>query len=323
MAESVQRQLERAQEILDLLSAEEWVSSTTISQNVGQSAKSAKFYIDRLRKMGHEIVSARGKGHKLEAQYGEGRLLLSEDEMLALFLSLERSSADFPPALLARLKRRLLNLLSKNRQHQARALESVKDERESSFFENLETVRVVTKARESERLLRLAYKGLKDGESRHRVVQPLALKPKKDAWYLEAWDVAESKEKSFRLDRISDAICLNDKSVIRPEEVRIAHHPWDFGTDIFTARLKVRPDLARWLAENPEHPSQSLERLECGNFLAEYQIRCPGKFLDWLMGLRGFELLGPESLVIGLRERAETLLKTLGTLNVPWEVSTR
>lgn len=323
MAESVQTQLERAQDILDLLSAEEWVTSDTIAQHVGQSRKSAKLYVDRLRKMGHGINSARGKGYRLEARDGEGRLLLAEDEMLALFLSLERSSTDFPAPLLERLKRRLLNLLSKTRREQARVFETTRDESSRSFFVSLDTVKVITRARETGRLLRVVYQGLKDEAPRHRVVQPLRFKPKPQAWYLEVWDIEEGKEKSFRLDRITDAICLAEKARVRPEEVNIAHHPWDFGSHPLTASIKVRPDLARWLDENPAHPSQRSTPLGCGNFAIEYEIRSPGKFLDWLMGLRGFELLGPESLVKRLRERSETLFKTLGTLTVPWEVSSK
>lgn len=321
MAESVQTQLERAHEILDLLSAEDWVTSTTISQHVGQSSKSAKFYIDRLRGMGHEIEGAPGKGFRLEARVGDERLLLSDDEMITLFMSLERADRDFPRPVLNRIKRRLIHLLSKNRQRQVKALEQPQDENTRSFFQNLEAVKIISKAREAERLIRISYQGLKDEEARLRVVQPLGIKETTKGWYLEAWEVKGACERSFRLDRLSDVIPLSEKNVIDPGAVKFAHHPWDFGQDPIGVQIKVRPDLARWLEENPEHPSQSLQPLECGNVAVSYEVRCPGKFLDWLLGLRGFELLGPDSLKQRLRERAETLFHTLGTLNVPWEVS--
>jgi predicted DNA-binding transcriptional regulator YafY len=323
LAEAVESQLERAQGILDLLSAEEWVTSRTIANLVGQSPKSAKLYIKALRNIGHEIESARGKGYRLEGRLGEGRLLLSEDEMLALFLSLERCSKDFSADLLDRLRRRLLNLLSQGRRQQALSLETPKDETSRAFFENLDSVKAISKARESGRLLRLTYHGLKDQQPRRRTVQPIRFVPGRDAWYLEVWDVEDHREKSFRLDRIRDAVCLNEKGGTRPKGLSIDHHPWDFGEEAIDARLKVRPDLARWLAENPSHPSQRLTSLPCGSHLAEYRIRCQGKFLDWLMGLRGFELQGPEALVASLRERAQTLFQSQGTFSVPWEVSAR
>jgi predicted DNA-binding transcriptional regulator YafY len=323
VAESVESQLERAQGILDLLSSEEWVTSETIADFIGQSTKSAKLYIKRLRNMGYEIEAARGKGYRLEGQLGEGRLLLSEDEMLALFLSLERSSLDFPAALLERLRLRLLNLLSRGRRKLAQTLQTHHENGSRAYFADLDSLKAISKARESGRLLRLTYQGLKDTIPRRRTVQPLRLVPRQQAWYLEVWDVESHCEKSLRLDRIKDAVCLSEKGSVEPGQVVIAHHPWDFGDTPLAVRLRVRPDLARWLEENPAHPSQNLVRLADSTATVEYQVRCPGKFLDWLIGLRGFQLEGPELLTAMLRQRAQTLLDSLGTLNVPWEVSSR
>lgn len=321
MAEAVRNQLGRAQEILDLLSTEEWVTSATIAALVGQSGKSAKRYISSLRDAGYEVESARGKGYRLEGSLGEGRLRLSEDEMLVLFLSLERCTADFPPEIIDRLKRRLQALLSRGRREQAQSLEISKQDGTRAFFENLDCIRAISKARETKRLLRVTYQGNKDGQPRRRTLQPLRFAPQARTWILEAWDVEAGKEKSFRLDRIRDAICLNEPALALPKTASIDHHPWDFGGEPIRVRLRLRPDLARWLSENPEHPSQTLTTLPNGDQIAEFTIRCQGKFLDWLIGIRGFELLGPPELQTLLRERAENLSKTLGTLNVPWEVS--
>lgn len=321
MAEPVRNQLERAQEILDLLSTEEWVTSDTIAGLVGQSSKSSKRYIAALREMGYEIEAARGKGYRLEGELVEGRLRLSEEETLTLFFSLERGAADFPKDIGERLRRRLETMLSKGRRQQARTPNSDNNGQRAPYFQDFDCLRAISKAQATQRLLRVSYQGLKDTQPRRRTVQPLKTVATPKGWVLEVWDVEEDKEKSFRLDRISDAICLSDPFVARDPQVQIDHHPWDFGQHSLQVELRVRPDLARWLSENPEHPSQTISELEDGEFRAQYSVRCPGKFLDWLIGLRGFELLGPPQLQTALRERAETLWKSLGTLNVPWEVS--
>lgn len=319
MAEGISRQIERAQLILDVLQEDEWLTSTEIGRMFGLGRQAVTPYIQSLRDMGHDIESVKGKGHRMRERLSTGRLNLTQEELYALFLSISRSTADFPAEVVSRLKNRLLAMLSKQRKDQAKQLK-VTSSAERSYFQDFEILHTVQHALETGCLLRVTYQGIKDAEPRMRKVAPVEFVPKKDCWYLVVYDTEAKGERHFRIDRISSAIALPEKAELPGEFTRGSMHPWDFGGQPVEARLKVRTDLARWLSEDPAHPSQKLEQIDEDFWLATYQVATVGKFIDWLMGLRGFELLEPEPLVQAMKDRAQEILSNQGTLKTPWEV---
>ena len=318
MAQGIARQVERAQLILDALDHESWTTSDELGKLIGVGRQAITPYIQSLRNLGHPIESARGKGHRL-AGPRDGSLLLDQDELYVLFLSLSRSTTDFPESVVSRLKRRIMALMSSRRQQEAKSLK-VGSTASSSFFKDLQVLRALQSGIDREQPVRVTYQGIKDPEPRYRKIFPLEFVPKKEWWYLVCWDLESDSEKHFRIDRISSAVPLEEGCDHPTTFQRASMHPWDFGTEKTEARILVRSDLARWLAEAPAHPSQQLVERADDLFEATFTVATPGKFLDWLMGLRGFQLLGPASLIRAMRERAEAIFTDQGTLETPWEV---
>lgn len=319
MAQGISRQVERAQLILDALDHETWTTAKELANLVGVGRQAVTPYIQSLRKLGHPIESARGKGHRLSGPISQGHLLLDQDELYVLFLSLSRSTSDFPENVVDRLKRRLMGLMSTQRQKEAKNLR-VGTSAESSFFQDLEILRALQVGIDKKQTVRLTYQGLKDTEPRCRKVFPLEFVPQREWWYLVCWDLENESEKHFRIDRIASAVPLGDEFEYPQNFRRASMHPWDFGSDDTQARILLRPDLARWLIESPAHPSQEIAENDDGSFIATYRVASNGKFLDWLMGLRGFRLLGSEVLLAAMCERARGILEDCGTFETPWEI---
>lgn len=318
MAEKITRQVERSHLLLDALDDKEWTTSTALGSVLGIGRQAVKTYIDSLKEIGYPIITARGKGHRLEAPLHEGALLLTEEELFTLFLSLSRSAKDFPEPLIARLRRRLLSRLSSSRRKTAKSLKIATESERGPFFQNLEVLKVLNASFEHGNLVRIVYQGSKDPAPRTRTVLPLQFFPRAECWYLAAWDANKQKDRHFRLDRLLSATSLDEQPALTEPSLLSSAHPWDFGSELHRVRVEVTPTLARWLAENPVHPSQRLEA-QAARSIVSFEMRSPAKFVDWLMGLRGFKLLGPDSVLRIMRERATEILETQGTLNTPWE----
>lgn len=319
MAQTISRQVENALVLLDALDHECWTTSAELGELLGLGRQAITPYIRAWREVGYGIESIKGKGHRLTAPRAEGNLLLTEDELYTLFLSLSRSTSDFPEQVVTRLKRRLLTLLSEKRQVEAKSLK-VKNGHEGTFFQDFEILGTLQTSFRNQQVVRLSYQGLKDDQPKTRIVLPVEFVPKRNSWYLVAFDIEKAGERHLRIDRIFSAVALPERCDLPDDFRRASMHPWDFGDDNYEVQLLVRPDLARWLEEEPAHPSQELRQEPDGNFKLSYKIASVGKFVDWLMGLRGFQLLDPEPVKQALQSRAQEIVSAQGTFHVPWEV---
>lgn len=321
MGEEILGHLEKATIIRDMLSTEGWTTRPAIAKELGVDVKTVGRYIKALKEMGYDIESSRGKGLRLASDYCEGQLLLTEEELYALFLSLAKSAESFPRRVVESLRRRLINQLSVANRRKVQGLKNGERPLENGRPEpNFQVLGDIFQALSRSWILRLTYQGLKDREPALRRVGPLNIACAKEVWYLEAWDLDKDGPRNFRLDRVSSSTLVREK--FQPDENRaeFEHHCWDFGRNQDTVVLKLRPQLALWLQENPAHPSQTLEPQDDGMVLGTYQVRSREKFIDWVMGLRGFELVSPTEYREALMERARTIAKEAGTMSVGWEV---
>lgn len=319
MAEEILSQLERAIAIRDMLSGEEWTTRPRIAAELGVDVKTVGRYIKALKRMDYHIVSARGKGLRLEENFCEGQLLLSEEELYALFLSLAKSADQFPQRVVVSLKRRLINQLSQSAREKVEPITS--DRGGDGKVGDLAVLRDIFTALGGKRLLRIAYRGLKDSETQSRRVAPLRFVCVREAWYLEAYDVDKAGERNFRLDRVRGTALLQEKFLTPEKHESFAHHPWDFGNEATTVVLSLKPGLADWLRENPAHPSQILQQVADGTTRCTFTVKGREKFIDWLMSLRGFRLEGPPDYRSALSHRATTISAEFGTFDTAWEVS--
>jgi predicted DNA-binding transcriptional regulator YafY len=142
--------------------------------------------------------------------------------------------------------------------------------------------------------LRLRYLGLHDQQALDRVVDPMGLFGFRQVWYLRAFDHGRGGFRSFRLSRVVDWEQLETPVVhsAKMELQEAVYHRWDIeGAEVLTVELKVTEPLARWLVENPPHPSQQVE----GDRVV-YQVSDLAAVARWAASLHGLEVISPAPL---------------------------
>jgi predicted DNA-binding transcriptional regulator YafY len=157
------------------------------------------------------------------------------------------------------------------------------------------------------RRVRLLYQGLSDPYERWRLVEPRQLFFQ-DQWYLSGWDPAARSQKTFRADRIKQCE-LTVESFQREAggEPDPHFHRWDISdNEPLEVHCRVDEAVARWLKENPVHPSQQLEGLEL-----RLQVRDIDAFLRWVCSLSSCRILGPLSVKEAYRDRLRRLLEVV------------
>lgn len=172
----------------------------------------------------------------------------------------------------------------------------------------VQVMETVSRALLAHRRLRLLYQGLKDSEPRWREVEPWMLFFQ-DRWYLHAWDPAAEATRNFRLERVHEMELL-EPTFTPPPAHRLGSphfHRWDLvEQDPTPVRCRVDEGLARWLEENPVHPSQRLQGL-----MLELEVRDTEAFLRWALGMSCCDIVEPSSLRQRQVRRLEEMLARL------------
>lgn len=141
-----------------------------------------------------------------------------------------------------------------------------------------------------------------------RTVHPHSIYFHDASWYLQAHDERHDEVRIFRLSRIATAEVLPDRFAKSARDAAGPRHRWDFmGTEAVEVRIKIGSELARWLNENPPHPSQTLEGTE-----ATYAVRNPLKMVLWILSLEGAEVLSPDWVRTAVADRARALMVAHG-----------
>jgi len=165
-----------------------------------------------------------------------------------------------------------------------------------------EFIKTISTALLDSRRLRFLYRGTKDQEPRWRSVEPWQLFFQ-DRWYLSAWEPESQLSKNFRTERMLE-LELCAETFERPHSHNPHFHKWDLvGGEGVTVRCRVDPSIARWLAENPVHPSQQLD----GEHFSVC-IRDTESFMQWTLGLSHCEVTHPPQLRERIRERLQEML---------------
>lgn len=165
--------------------------------------------------------------------------------------------------------------------------------------------------------IRLSYQGIQDEKAQERVVDPMGLFGFRQVWYLRAYDHNRSGYRSFRLSRVRDWEQLEAKAT-HPAQMDIqeaVYHRWDVeDNETVTVELSVCEALARWLTENPPHPSQQVN-----GDLVTYEVSDLVAVARWVASLHGVEVLQPLALRQEMGRLAEELLERYGSqiLNSP------
>jgi len=151
------------------------------------------------------------------------------------------------------------------------------------------------------RRLRITYHSRSKDQITERIVSPQRLTHYRDAWYLDAWDHRRRALRSFSVDRIGQAIELDEPAEDVPEAKLDEHFASAYG--IFagkadkTAILCFSAERARWVADERWHPRQVGQCLVDGR----YELRIPYRdhrelVMDILRHGAHVEVVGPVSL---------------------------
>lgn len=134
-----------------------------------------------------------------------------------------------------------------------------------------------------------------------REISPQRLVHYRDNWYLDAWCHLRGDLRSFAVDAIRSAEMLDVAADdIKEEElnrVLAAGYGIFSGSETKWARLKFKPEQARWVTEEQWHPQQRAELLPDGSLLLELPYANPTELImDILRHGPGVEVVGPGEL---------------------------
>lgn len=199
-------------ELLALLQVRHRWAGDELADRLGISPRTLRRDIDRLRDLGYPVHADRGVdgGYQLGAGTKMPPLLLSDDEAVAMAIGL-RTAANQPISGIAESSMGALikvgQILTPRLQSRVESITTGLDPRSSTEAEPiaLDTLTSLARAsRDSERV-RFTYRTV-NGEESERHVEPHHVIPLNQRWYLVAWDLDRDDWRSFRLDRITDAV---------------------------------------------------------------------------------------------------------------------
>jgi proteasome accessory factor C len=139
--------------------------------------------------------------------------------------------------------------------------------------------RLVNEAVSARRRLRMDYYKPDEDELRTRTIEPYALFNGREGWYVAAVDVDKGKLRHYRLDRIKDAVLLDETFEPRPEIDALGDvEGWPRTGEVPASRIArvwFSPDRARWARED----ESVTEELADGAVVVDM----PFKGTDWLV----------------------------------------
>ncbi len=277
--------------------------------------------IDRLRALGYPITSTTGPygGYELGAGGRLPPLVLDDDEAVAVALALaemsRRSALPLEDAAIAALAK-LDQVLPAALRERVAALASVTEgiapadpfQREPVDVDTL--VLLALACRRGERV-RFTYR---DGAGRvaSRLLEPHRLVALRQRWYVVAFDLDRRAWRSFRVDRVSEALNTGARFVHDdpPDAARFVAEGVAVGAYDVQARIRFRMSPARTAAEIPA----VVGVLEPAPADATETVVRIGGDLDWiarfLAGREGdYEVIEPPELRAELRALARRMLR--------------
>lgn len=123
--------------------------------------------------------------------------------------------------------------------------------------------------------LKIIYKKLTDTDPSERVLSPQAVVRYKDNWYVDAFCELSVGLRSFSLNRIREAIILQENAINISEELLLSFFAQSYGifigSAVYTAEILFTGIAAREVSEQVWHPQQ------CGQWLTDdsYMLKIP------------------------------------------------
>jgi predicted DNA-binding transcriptional regulator YafY len=203
--------------LLELLQSGGIRTMTELAGRLGVDERTVRRYVDHLTDLGVPVESVRGRygGYRLTAGYRMPPLMLNEDEALAVLLGLvagrraglitaasaagETASAKIRRVLPDRIARRLDSVLG--------SLAFTAPPSGESAAPDATVLLTLADAVRHQRPVSIRYTAA-DGRRSERTLHPYGLVSHAGRWYITGADPGIGEERTFRLDRITDARTL-------------------------------------------------------------------------------------------------------------------
>lgn len=304
--------------LVHLITAQPGLTARKLANELKCSTRTFQRYRRDLEEIGLPIYNHRG--YRFAADAFLPPLGLAPGELLSLFLGARLLETEFDteagPAARQAMEK-LVRALSENNRPNITAWRETIQISNSTEDTGAQHLIALQAAVGSGRRLAVSYLGLQDTAPQERIVDPMGIFGFRHVWYLRAYDHRRGDYRNFRLSRIESWRQL-DEPVLKAPQMRLSdalYHRWDrAGEAPVNVVLEVSAPLARWLKENPPHPSQQITERE-----VRYQVSDLPAVARWAASLHGLEVLGPKE----LREEMAKLGQELTQTYASSEKSTR
>ncbi|MGC4955766.1 helix-turn-helix transcriptional regulator [Actinomadura citrea] len=218
---SVEATTERVLRLLGLLQRRPSWTAADLAAELGVTDRSVRRDVERLRALGYPVhaTAGVGGGYRLGAGTRLPPLLLDDEEAIATAVSLRMASggtvAGAGDAALRALAK-LDQVMPPRLRAEVRAVHGATDTLVGPGVQ-IDAELLVTLARACRDAVRVRfrYPG-RDGGDRERTVEPVRMVATGRRWYLMAWDADRDGWRTFRLDRMSEAVATTWR--FRPRE---------------------------------------------------------------------------------------------------------
>jgi predicted DNA-binding transcriptional regulator YafY len=314
---SVEATTERVLRTLALLQRRPSWTAAELAAELGVTDRSVRRDVERLRALGYPVhaTAGVGGGYRLGAGTRLPPLLLDDEEAIATAVSLRMASggtvAGAGEAALRALAK-LDQVMPPRLRAEVRAVHGATETLVAPGVE-IDADLLVTLARACRDAVRVRFRYAgRDGGERERTVEPERMVTTGRRWYLMAWDVDRDDWRTFRLDRMREALATtwHFRAREHPNPVAYVQQSVTEAPYRYVARVRVnaRPDRLRELV-----PPQ-VGRVEDDRD-GWCVLVAGGDNLDWLAV--HIALLGVETEVLEppeLREAAALLSRRLAAM---------
>lgn len=312
MSEVKTKKWARLLTLIHRICAEPGKTAKELAEATGRTERTIFRDIRELEDSGLPIYN--DNGYRFAADAFLPNLNLSPTELFSLFVAVRLLESQNGGDLGAEARRALEKFLRTTSETKRPDLGTLRDSiqvKESEEETGAGMLAPMQEALSSGRQLELSYQGMKDDAPKKRLLDPMGLFCFRQVWYLHAYDHERKALRNYRLSRVSDAR-LTERQVLHEARLELdeaSYHKWDVEGDEkkVLVRIRVTPALARWLEENPAHPSQVSNEDE-----VHYKVSNPVAMARWVTSLYGLEVLEPDSLRNELRRVSRELFEMYG-----------
>ncbi|MPY83703.1 MAG: WYL domain-containing protein [Actinophytocola sp.] len=244
---TVEATTERVLRLLALLQRRPSWTATELAAELGVTDRSVRRDVERLRALGYPVhaTAGVGGGYQLGAGTRLPPLLLDDEEAIATAVSLRLASggtvAGAGEAALRALAK-LDQVMPPRLRAEVRAVHGATETLVGPGVE-IDAEVLVTLARACRDAVRVRFRyARRDGSERERTVEPVRMVATNRRWYLMAWDVDRDDWRTFRLDRMREAVATTWRSRARehPDPVGYVQRSMTEAPYRHLARVRVR-----------------------------------------------------------------------------------